>query len=209
MKRFIGVYDYTVVLTYLSLAAAMAGIILAARGFLATAVACVLLSGFLDAFDGAVARTKKDRSEDEKNFGIQLDSICDVIAFGVTPAMICYFSGVDGWVGLALIFLYVLGALIRLAFFNVLEIKRQQREGGKTKYYRGLPVTSICIILPIIYITKGFLTPEAFVSLLHLMLMVVSILFVLDFKIKKPNFDALLPKHEETADDTETKPKNL
>ncbi|MBR2721352.1 MAG: CDP-alcohol phosphatidyltransferase family protein [Clostridia bacterium] len=208
MKRFIGVYDYTVVLTYLSLAAALAGIILAARGLFAAAVACVLLSGFLDAFDGAVARTKKDRTEDEKSFGIQLDSICDVIAFGVTPAMICYFSGVDGWVGIALIFLYVLGALIRLAFFNVLEIKRQQKEGGKTKYYRGLPVTSICIILPIIYITKGFLTPEVFVSLLHLMLLVVSILFVLDFKIKKPNFDALLPKRGEQEENAGPNPKN-
>ena len=103
MKRFlIGFYDYTVVLTYISLIFAMLAIFQADRGNFTLAVICVAISGVCDAFDGAVARTKKNRTDDEKNFGIQLDSICDVIAFGVAPAMICYFMGVNKGVRLVI-----------------------------------------------------------------------------------------------------------
>ena len=192
-KFFIGFYNYTVVLTYISLISAVLGIIAASRGHYTLAVLCVLTSGVCDAFDGAVARTKKNRTEDEKSFGIQLDSICDVISFGVTPAMICYFMGVNRGLGLVVVIFYILAALIRLSFFNVLEIKRQSQEGGGvTRYYRGLPVTTISIILPIIYLFKFLLIYRSFLLLLHIMLLTVGVLFILDFKIKKICFDKLL-----------------
>ncbi len=192
-KAFIGVYDYTVILTYLSLVSAVAGIILAIDGRATIAVLCVAFSGLCDAFDGAVARTKKNRTEDERNFGIQLDSICDVISFGVTPSVICYKLGVDGVIGFIFVALYVLCALIRLAFFNVLEIKRQKNEGGSSKGYRGLPVTSICFIFPVVYFSKFLINNDmVFVILLHVMLALVAFLFILDFKMKKINFDKLL-----------------
>lgn len=201
-KPFIGFYNYTVVLTYASLLSAIFGIICAANGSLGLAVGCVLFSGVCDAFDGAVARTKKDRTEDERSFGIQLDSICDVVAFGVTPALICYFSGVNKGVGVALICFYVLCALIRLSFFNVLEIKRQRSEDGCAKFYRGLPVTSISIILPIVYILKSFIRAEAFVTVLHIVLFVVALLFILDFRMKKIRFDKIVnPKDEEKQEE--------
>ena len=47
-----------------------------------------MVSGILDAFDGRVARTKKDRNEFEKNFGIQIDSLADLICFGILPVSI-------------------------------------------------------------------------------------------------------------------------
>ena len=192
-KFFIGFYNYTVVLTYISLISAVLGIIAASRGHYTLAVLCVLASGVCDAFDGAVARTKKNRTDDEKSFGIQLDSICDVISFGVTPAMICYFMGVNRGLGLVVVIFYILAALIRLSFFNVLEIKRQSQEGGGvTKYYRGLPVTTISIIFPIIYLFKFLLINRSFLLLLHIMLLTVGVLFILDFKIKKICFDKIL-----------------
>ena len=83
MIRLIGFYDYTVVLTYLSLISSVFGITQAIHGNYKWAILCLALSGFCDAFDGRVARTKKDRDEDEKSFGVQLDSLCDVICFGV------------------------------------------------------------------------------------------------------------------------------
>jgi CDP-diacylglycerol--serine O-phosphatidyltransferase len=79
----------------MSLASAIVGIIQATRGRLDVAVFCIMLSGFLDMFDGIVARTKKNRTQDQKNFGIQIDSLTDVIAFGVTPAVVFYFHGVQ------------------------------------------------------------------------------------------------------------------
>ena len=199
-KFFIGFYNYTVVLTYISLIFAVLGIVSASRCHYTAAVICVLCSGICDAFDGAVARTKKNRTDDEKSFGIQLDSICDVISFGVAPAMICYFMGVNRGIGLVAVVFYILTALIRLAFFNVLEIKRQSEEhGGVTKYYRGLPVTTVSIILPIVYLFRFILINKSFLLLLHIMLFVVGILFVLDFKIKKICFDKLLCHRENEA----------
>ncbi len=192
MKRLIGVYDYTVVLTYLSLFSAVIGQIQAGKGHLGFAVACVAFSGLCDAFDGAVARTKKDRTEDEKSFGIQLDSLVDVICFGVLPAYICYAMGVRGVLGVALMFFYTACAVARLAFFNVLETKRQQAEGGKNKFYRGLPVTSISIILPIFYLLGELIPDKMFIIVLYIMLAVVGFLFILDFRVRKPDWDRVL-----------------
>ena len=183
--KLIGVYDYTVILTYLSMVSAMIGIVQASKGCFGRAILCILACGICDAFDGMVARTKKNRTEDEKSFGIQLDSLCDVVSFGVAPAFLCYCMGVDGVLGLVCVCLYSLCALIRLAFFNVLETKRQQVEAGCNKFYRGLPVTSISIIFPMVYLLRGVFTDAVFAGILHGMLIVVAFLFVLDFKVPK------------------------
>ena len=86
----IGFYNYTVILTYMSLISAITGMTFAHAGVFGAAIFCLALSGFFDMFDGKVARRKKDRTDDEKLFGIQLDSLCDVVAFGVFPAYLCY-----------------------------------------------------------------------------------------------------------------------
>lgn len=184
--RFIGFYDYTVILTYLSLASTIFGMTQAIHGDYKLAVFCLAFSGFCDAFDGRVARTKKNRTEDEKNFGIQLDSLCDVVCFGIFPAMICYLLGVRGVLGVAILIFYCLCAVIRLAFFNVLEAKRQSVEGGSTKVYRGLPVTSMGMILPLIFLLQFVLPDMAFLVVLHIIPALVGFLFILDFPIKKP-----------------------
>ena len=134
------------------------GMTRAIHGDYKLAIFCLAFSGICDAFDGRVARTKKNRTADEKNFGIQLDSLCDVVCFGVFPALICYLLGVRGTLGLALVMFYCLCAVIRLAFFNVLEAKRQKEEEGGNKMYRGLPVTSIAFILPLFFLLH-FLFP--------------------------------------------------
>ena len=192
MLRFIGVYDYTVILTYLSLCSALTGMILSSRDSFTAAIVCLMFSGFCDAFDGIVARSKKNRTEDEKAFGIQLDSLCDVVCFGVFPAYLCYHLGADGIVGLICIFLYCLCAVCRLAFFNVIEGKRQQTEGGANKFYRGLPVTAISIIFPALYWLRFLLPEGAYIAFLCLMLIVVAFLFILDISVKKPDWKKIL-----------------
>lgn len=192
MLHFIGVYDYTVILTYLGLISSVFGITQAIHGDYKVAILCLAFSGICDAFDGRVARCKKNRTEDGKNFGIQLDSLCDVICFGVFPALICYLLGVRGALGLTLVFFYCLCAVIRLAFFNVLEAKRQKEEGGSNKTYRGLPVTSIAFILPMVFWVQFLLPEMVFLVLIHLTLAVVGFLFILDFPLRKPSLKALL-----------------
>ena len=190
--RFIGFYDYTVILTYISLISSVLGMTRAIHGDYKFAIFCLAVSGICDAFDGRIARTKKNRTDDEKAFGVQLDSLCDVICFGIFPAIICYLLGVRGVLGVILVMFYCLCAVIRLAFFNVLEAKRQANEGGATKVYRGLPVTSIAFILPLAFWLQ-FIIPElAFMILLHAVLLVVGFLFILDFPLRKPGLKTII-----------------
>lgn len=192
--KFIGFYDYTVILTYMSLVSAVTGMVLAGNGRFTAAVLCLVGCGICDAFDGTVARSKKNRTDDEKAFGIQIDSLCDAVSFGIFPSMLCYHMGMDSAVGFVILCLYSICAVIRLGFFNVQESKRQQTEGGCNKTYRGLPVTSSSIILPVVYLIRSFLPGKVFRALLHLVMAVTGYLFVLDFSVKKLDVSKLLTR---------------
>lgn len=190
--KFIGFYDYTVILTYISLASSVLGMARAIQGDYQFAIFCLAFSGICDAFDGRIARTKKNRTDDEKGFGIQIDSLCDVVCFGVFPAMLCCHLGVQGALGTAITIFYCLCAVIRLAFFNVLESKRQQAEEGANKTYRGLPVTSIAFVLPLVYWLQFIISASAFIVLIHATLLIVGFLFIFDFPMPKPNLKTIL-----------------
>lgn len=136
----IGFYNYTVILTYMSLLSAVTGMTFAINGHFRMAVFCLALSGFFDMFDGKVARRKKDRTDDEKLFGIQLDSLCDVVAFGAFPAVICYCMGVRGSLGMLAIGFYCVCGVIRLAYFNVVETNGFFSDEEYEKVYHGLPI---------------------------------------------------------------------
>lgn len=192
--KFIGFYNYTVILTYLSLISSAIGMKLAYERKFGVAICCLVLSGICDMFDGVVARSKKDRTEDEKNFGIQLDSLCDIVCFGVFPAVFLYFSGVNTFFGIAALLFYLLCAVIRLAFFNVLETKRQISESGCAKSYRGLPVTSIAIILPFFYLLGLPLPDHATTAVYYILTVVTGALFISDFRVPKIDIAKILRK---------------
>ena len=172
----LGVYDYTVVLTYISLVVSMSGMMFSVNGKIQYAVVCLAISGLCDMFDGKIARTKKNRTEVEKNFGIQIDSLSDVICFGVSPAILCYCMGMRSRVGIVILMFYVLAGLIRLAWFNVTEEVRQSETTEKREYYQGLPITSMAIALPIMFALKPLLGKDFFLGLHVLVLAVYYLL---------------------------------
>ena len=192
--KFIGFYDYTVILTYLSLISAFLGMCFAHQGSFTAAVLCLLFSGICDAFDGTIARSKKNRTEDEKAFGIQLDSLCDVVSFGIFPAFLLHCMGVRGPAGMILLCFYCVCAVIRLGFFNVQEAKRQQVEEGSGKFYRGLPVTTSSMILPLAYLLRLILPGKVFRILLYIVPALTGFLFILDFRVRKPDVKKLFCK---------------
>lgn len=146
-----GYYDYTVVLTYCGMLFAFYGILQALNQNYWGSVFCLMLAGVCDMFDGIVAATKT-RGDSEKRFGIQIDSMSDLISFGVFPGIFIYIiSDKNALTGLTAS-MYVLCALIRLAYFNVLEEERQRQDTGKRKSYMGIPVTSVAVLLPIVYL---------------------------------------------------------
>ena len=185
----IGYYNYTVILTYLGLISSIIGIYFSVEYHPFIGIICLLVSGLCDMFDGKVARTRK-RTRQEKDFGIQLDSLSDLICFGVLPIMIGYSIGLDHWMYLPIFALYVLGALIRLAYFNTLENVRQESTDEVLKYYTGLPVTSVALILPFIYIFKNILPYFEYIYLVALF--IIALLFVSKLKIKKPTLKTML-----------------
>ena len=207
----IGFYNYTVILTYASLLSAGLGIFISLQGeghpYAGTFF--LLFCGLCDAFDGKVARMKKDRSPEECAFGIQIDSLCDLVSFGVLPACIGealiwksdiadipkIHTGKDGFVipliCIVILVTYVLCAMIRLAYFNVMEEKRQKEEGGVRKVYEGLPVTSAALVFPLIMLLQ-FLTPKDLTALYLAGLVVVCILFISKIQVKKPDSKGLI-----------------
>lgn len=181
----LGFYDYTVVLTYVSLVISIVGMTRALEGDFRVAIFCLALSGLCDMFDGKIARTKKNRTEDEKKFGIQIDSLCDVVCFGIFPIVICYCLGMRGIVSIIILALYGVASVIRLGFFNVMEEKRQQETAEVRHYYQGLPITSMAIILPFLYLIRSCWGVN-FIFAIHVAVVVVGILFISNIKVRKP-----------------------
>lgn len=187
--KLVGFYNYTVWLTYAGAAAAVCGIFFSAGGHPFWGVICLLFAGATDMFDGKIASTMK-RNEAEKNFGIQIDSLCDLISFGVLPAAIGYGLGLSGGFFYISAMLYILCAIIRLAYFNVDEIMRQKNENGSRKTYYGLPVTAAAMLFPLIYGLKDLLG-AALLPVYQVALFAVAAAFILKFKIRKPRGAAL------------------
>lgn len=186
---FIGFYGPSVFLTYLGLAFAITGMVIAAIGNIPVAIMCLIISGICDMFDGTVARACK-RSEDEKRFGIQIDSLVDTVSFGMFPVVLGICMGFTSKLNIVIYILYVLAAVIRLAYFNVLAEEKtifNKKKKEKVSYYYGLPVTSAAIILPFIYNLNIFMSPKVFGYAYPLVMLMSAILFVLNIKIKKPS----------------------
>jgi CDP-diacylglycerol---serine O-phosphatidyltransferase len=185
----IGYYDYTVWLTYLGFISGVFGIINAFGGHSFVAIICLMFSGLCDMFDGKVARTKEKRTKDEKTFGMQIDSLSDLVCFGVLPAAITFGLGMNRIYFFTIIIFYPLAALIRLAYFNMLEINRNS--DSPVKFYTGLPVTSSALIFPFIYIFRNFLG-KYFILIYGLTLLIVGLLFISKIKIKKPRIKTMI-----------------
>ena len=168
----LGVYNYTVILTYIGMLTGLAGIGLALRGGLPWALLCLLLAGLFDMFDGTIASTKKDRTPQEKRFGVLPAAIVFAAAHGRAVAAV-----VSG--------LYVLCALIRLAWFNVDEEERQDTAAGGRTQYLGLPVTTVALFLPTL-LGLARLASWHLGALGAGLLAVMAVAFLLPFKLAKP-----------------------
>lgn len=156
-KYIVGYWHYGVILTYLSLALSVCGICFAAAygGPRRSDIAAffVLLAGLCDAFDGIVAKTRKHRTEDDKMFGMQIDSLSDIVSFGIAPVMVGVAMGMTHWYYCIIYVLFVLCGLVRLGYFNVDEINRTKNPNcGRRDHYTGMPITNVSLALPVFYL---------------------------------------------------------
>ena len=107
-------------------------------------MALIPLAFIFDAVDGRVARWRKSAS----TLGRELDSLADVISFGVAPAVLGFTLGLRGGWDMLVLTYFVICGVSRLARFNVTAAALSDRETGKVKYFEGTPIpTSILIVL--------------------------------------------------------------
>lgn len=179
----VGIYNYTVLMTYFGVVSAVVGIGLAMYGRTSMAIVCLMISGFCDLFDGSIAKTRK-RNEQEKKFGIQIDSLADMVCFGVLPAAIGFSIGLTKWYEATVLVLFVLAALIRLAYYNVTEDELQFNEKTSRQYYDGLPVTTVALLIPLIYTLRPVMK-SGFLLLYVICLLMTAVAFLTKFKVRK------------------------
>lgn len=177
---FIGKYNKSVILTYIGITIAVCGIIFSFLGNISNAMICLIFSGICDLFDGKIARLCK-RDEQEKEFGKQIDSLADVFLFLALPCVL----GVELLKALPLYFnsvfvIYVICGVIRLAWFNILASSDQQ-----VKYFIGMPVAYIALVLPIIY-SVGLIFKFNLSLVYFFIYLLFAILFIINVKISKP-----------------------
>ena len=184
----IGFYNYTVILTYMGVAVSVLGMNFACHGKFEYSIFCLVVATICDAFDGKVARTKKDRTTEMKKFGVQIDSLCDLICFGVSPVVLSYQIGLNRYWGVAIGIFFLLCGVIRLAFYNVLEEMKELNPEMATeeKVYHGLPITTIGVIYPLTFIAYRYIKRSKFIYVTAVMHMVVGLLYIIDFKLKRP-----------------------
>lgn len=137
MKK--GIYILPNGLTILGMFAGFYAIIMAIHGKFVVASWAVIVAMVFDGLDGFVARLTGSATR----FGIELDSLADLVAFGVAPAIIIYLSSISpfgraGWVAA---FLFVACGALRLARFNVQMVTTEKR------YFMGVPIPGGAFVL--------------------------------------------------------------
>lgn len=186
---FIGKYDKSVIVTYLGTLSSMIGIYFVLGSEIPRitgAIICLMIAGICDMFDGKVARMCKNRTEKDVQYGIQIDSLADMVSFIVYPIIIFYGisrvfdCNIYPYVSIPILTLFTVCGISRLAFFNINTATEKSVE-----YYSGLPVTSTAMIFPLIYLLRYVLNPNIFVIVYFVTFAIISFLMVYNFKVKK------------------------
>ena len=177
----LGTYNRAGAVTFTGLLLAAAAAMFSFHRHLPWAMVCLIGCGLCDLFDGWVAR-RLNRSPSEAVFGLQLDSIVDMAAFGVTPVIILLHSGFHEWFDFIFFGIYVCAAAMRLAHFN----QEQGDAPGPPRCYTGLPVTYAALIFPVV--VWGALKADLpfYHGSVRLAVVITALLFVCKIKVPKP-----------------------
>lgn len=157
-------------LTILNLGLGASAIIFVLQGQLTASLLFICLAAVFDRFDGIVARKLNITSD----LGKQLDSLCDLISFGVAPALLLYSAILYdfGTPGAIFTVIFIACGAIRLARFNVSEYHG---------YFVGLPITAGGCLLTISFLLVDVLPPPSFMFIT----LILSFLMISTFKVKK------------------------
>ena len=131
--------------------------------------------------DGFVARKCK-RTDEEKEFGVQLDSLVDVFSFIAFPIVLLISVGLNEWYHAIVLSLYAICGVARLGYFNIMIADSSKA----VKYYEGMPVTFAALIFPVFYLLKLCVETSILNIGLTIATTLIAVLFIAKFRIKKP-----------------------
>ena len=183
---FIISFKKSVIITYLgvvfgimSMAFAFSKIAFAEVDYIRYSLILLILAGICDMFDGKIARMCK-RTEEEKEFGIQIDSLADTVNFVVLPVVIMLSLGMTSIFDIVIYVLFVICGISRLGAFNC-----KANANGPVEYYTGLPVTSTAIIYPLLGMLHGKISEYMFSMIYIIATLIIAVLFITKIKIPK------------------------
>lgn len=183
-KMFIGYFSLANTITLLGLASSVVAVFCSSQKMYPLAVVMLLIAGLCDMFDGRIARITASRARREKIYGVQLDSLADVISFGVVPALISYNMGYREVLDLILYILFIICGAIRLAYFNTQALS--DTPDLNMKYFTGVPIPVSCVLLPFMILLSMLINnPEVSVWLFRAFFLFLGIAYILKIKIKK------------------------
>ena len=177
----LGFWNKSVYITYCGAFAAVCGLLLSfSYGNIDYAFIGMIIAAVCDMFDGKVARHLKNRKEIEKDFGVQIDSLADVVCFITIPAITLYCFGLREIYQVIFLALYVVCGIIRLGYFNV----AMSDKNKAIEYYQGLPVPVSVLIFGLVWLFTKFISFDA-VLLYTILVPIVGFLHISKLKIKK------------------------
>jgi phosphatidylserine synthase len=157
---------------------AMLAIYYAVLGNFPAAMIGLIWAVLFDWSDGIIARRMKGRTEEQGDFGAQLDSLIDIVSFGICPAVVLLSYGQFSPWFLPGAFIIVATGVIRLSYFNVFGLVDNST-------YMGLALDNNIIILVFVFLFNGFISHTAFAIVLYVLLMVLATLNVAPIKTPK------------------------
>lgn len=152
----------------------------AIQGNFPATIIAMLWAVLFDWFDGIIARKMKDRTKEQGVFGIQLDSIIDMVSFGVLPAVILMSYGNYNIWFIPGAFIIIAACAIRLSYFNIYGLI-----DGKT--YMGLSVDNNALVLAFVFLFESLFHHTTFSIVLYSIIIILAALNV--SAIPTPKFD--------------------
>ncbi|MCF6333723.1 MAG: CDP-alcohol phosphatidyltransferase family protein [Draconibacterium sp.] len=152
----------------LGLFSAVLGIYFAITGNFPAAIIGVLWAVLFDWYDGIIARKIKGRTKEQGVFGAQLDSMIDIVSFGILPAIfLLSYGNYNVWF-IPGAFVIIATSAIRLSYFNVFGLI-------DSKTYKGLALDNNVLILAFVFLFESFFTHSTFSILIYIILMILSV----------------------------------
>ena len=182
-KFVIGYYNLANFVTLSGLACSLLACFMITSGNMFLAMLCLCLAALCDAMDGRIARATPSVTKKGRFYGVQLDSLCDMVSFGAVPCFVAYQMGYNGTFDILLYMLFVICGAIRLANFNT--DAAAEGEPVRMKYFTGIPIPFSAVLFPLLAIVH-MLAGHLFL-LFRLVFLLVGVGYILRIKVPKPS----------------------